>query len=701
MRKSLLPFLLCLLLLASIVSSHVLNWAAAESPNLTSVENQIVNVINGTNAYNYDLELENMTLNHTISGYSFRSSGSVGANASAEWIQEQFESLGLETHAEAFQFTTWNMMTQPVLNVDLDGNPNTTDDLVGMNSFQPEQYCWPTPEGGVFAPIVILPMPEVSSYAGIQGARYDAQAWLAVNTTGKILLVGKEIRSMGPTTQAFRNKLQAEPPAALIYTSWYDWSSWTPPFFLSVGGRPASQFGPYYWNLHLPVGEISYEDGQWIRERANTTDVYAQLMVNASITEGPHYNVIGKLRGSVNPEKMIIISAHYDSVMTPAFSDDGTGIAGVLELARVFADANRTGQYRPPYTLVFIAFTGEELGIVGSINYLKQHNDEMKNVVAVLQMDCIGSRTFQITETTTDDNGLNLQDVVTRAGQDLNVYVNYTEPGGSDQETFRDPISTNEEYRYIWGSDAGIANATRVKSSIMIDSIPIFYSDVWTDIGAPGWIHTPYDNSTSTRTLDWVGVDRLQTHIQIVGLSVMRVLSAATNPFLMEVYIGVAVAATVAAVLIYVERTRVYFSLKKLRHELLISFGTKELVIVIFLTGVYMLLSFSFFMRIGRDEVVMSGFPTIATFRYYGKPFEMIAVMGSSMGAGGDFGEGFQLVASAEYAGTTNVLLTGLLLNIVVFGLLAFLTVYVGLKLKYLWDYSRSSDVQHDLEQEE
>ena len=201
MRKSLLPILICLLLLTSIASIHFSTWVVAESPNLTSVENQIISMINGTNAYNYDLELENMTLNHTISGYSFRSSGSVGANATAEWIQEMFESFGLETQAEAFQFTTWNMMTQPVLKVDLDANPNTTEDQVVIDSFQPQHYSWPTPEGGVFAPIVILPMPEVSSHAGVQGARYDPQAWLAVNTTGKILLVGREIRMMGPTTR--------------------------------------------------------------------------------------------------------------------------------------------------------------------------------------------------------------------------------------------------------------------------------------------------------------------------------------------------------------------------------------------------------------------------------------------------------------------------------------------------------------------
>jgi hypothetical protein len=704
MRKSLLSFLVCSLLLAGIISSQALNWATAENPNLTTVETQVMNKINGTNAYNYDLELENMTLNHTISGYSFRSSGSVGANASAEWIQQQFESFGLETHAEAFQFTTWNVMTKPVFKVDLDGNSSTTDDEVVINSFQPEHYSLPTPDGGVYAQLVTLPMPVVSSQEGIAGARYDPAGWLTVNTTGKILFVGREIRGNSHLALAFRNKLDQQPPAALIFTWWYNWMSWVPPMFGSVGGRPASQFGAYLWNLHLPVGWVSYEDGQWVRSAlANNTNISAQVIVNASITQGPHYNVVGKLQGSSNPEKMIIISAHYDSVVTPAFCDNGAGIAGVLELARVFSDASRTGEYRPPYTLVFVAFTGEELGFVGSINYLKQHADEMKDVAAVINIDCIGSRTFQITETTTDDNGLNLQNIVMKAGQDLNVYVNHTEPGGSDQETFRVPSVADEEYRYIWGSDAGIANATRVKSSIMISSIPIFYSDTWTDIGAPGWIHTPYDNSTSTSTLDWVGIDRLQTHIQVTGLSVIRVLSAATSPFLMEVYVGAAVAGVVATILIYVERTKVYIFMKRLRHEILVDFGIKELVVVVFLTGVFMFLSFAFFMRLGRDEAIVSGFPAIVTYRYYGKPFEMISVMDSSIGVGGggDSGEGLQVIANPGYSGSTNVLLSGLMLNAIIFGLLSFLTVFAVVKLRYMWEYSRSSDLQQDLEEEE
>ena len=707
MQKSSLPIFICFLLSAVIVSSHVLNWAAAQGPNLSSAETQVIDMINGTKAYNYALELENIGLDHNLSGYSFRSSGSVGANASAEWIQEQFENLGLETHAEPFEFTTWNIMTPPILRVDLDGNQNTTSDQVLINSFQPEHFSWLTPEGGVYAQLVALPMPDVQDRASIQVARYDPTAWIALNTTGKVLLVGREIRMNSLLHTAFKNKLQQQPPLAVVFTWWYNWMSWAPPTFGSTGGRPTTKWGPYFWNQHIPVGEISYGEGEWIRNALiNHTNISAQVIVNASVGQGPHYNIVGKLQGSTNPEKMIIISAHYDSVMTPAFCDNGAGVAGVLELARIFSEANQLNEYRPPLSLVFVAFAGEELGLVGSINYLKQHGSEMNNVVAVMNLDCIGSQLFQITETVTDDNGLNLQEIVTRAGQDLHVKVNYTdaESGASDQETFRAPSIAEAEYRFWWGSEAGIGNETRVKSSILISSIPLFLSDKWTDIGAPGWIHTPYDNSTSTYTLNWVSVDRLQAHTQVAGLSVMRVQStiSARALFLTQVYIGSAVAGIAAAVLLYVKRSKVYSGIRKLRHEILINFGVKELVGIIFLTGVYLFLSFAFFMRIGRDETVVQGFPRIVTYLYFGKPFEMIAIMSSGIGGGvgaGD-GEAGQFILP-DYTATTSISLPSFFLDALIFGLLAFITVYVIVNLTYFSRYSRSPDVTQEFKREE
>ncbi len=76
---------------------------------LTTTESQIMELVNGTEVYNYDLELEQIAYNHTLSDYSFRAAGSSGANATADWLLEQFAVLGLEAHKEPFQFTTWDV----------------------------------------------------------------------------------------------------------------------------------------------------------------------------------------------------------------------------------------------------------------------------------------------------------------------------------------------------------------------------------------------------------------------------------------------------------------------------------------------------------------------------------------------------------------------------------------------------------------
>ena len=70
---------------------------AGSNGSLTSQESQIIALVNGTNAYNYDLELEGIALTHSISNYSFRAGGSAGATATAVRLKDQFESFGLET----------------------------------------------------------------------------------------------------------------------------------------------------------------------------------------------------------------------------------------------------------------------------------------------------------------------------------------------------------------------------------------------------------------------------------------------------------------------------------------------------------------------------------------------------------------------------------------------------------------------------
>lgn len=498
---------------------------SALQAGLTTTESQIMELVNGTNVYNYDLELEQIAYNHALSNYSFRAAGSSGANATADWLLEQFTMLGLEAHKEPFEFTTWDVASKPFLAIDDDGNLNTTADRVEITPFQCEHYSWPTFPDGVFRDLVVLPLPTAASYSEIGARAINMTQWNSINTTGKILLTGREVRWDNSWQTTYRNKLTAQPPAAIVYTWWYDFMSFAPDYFSSAGGRPlAGPLGPYYWNLHIPVGFTDYAAGQWIRNRENSLNVSAQVRVEATIGHGPNYNIVARLNGTKYPDKLVIVSSHYDTVMSSGFCDNGAGTAGVLELARVFTEANRSGLFRPKYTILFIAFTGEELDLVGSTNYVMQHKAEMSNTVAVIQLDCIGSDNLYVTETSPGPQ-FDLDQLVLKAGQDIGVPGQTETPGGSDQETFRDPATINNEYWSYWSLNAGISDASPVQSSAMIISYPLTPTEKFST-GHPGWIHTSYDNSTSTVTLNWVETDGLANHVKVAALSVSRITAS-------------------------------------------------------------------------------------------------------------------------------------------------------------------------------
>ena len=97
--------------------------------------------------------------------------------------------------------------------------------------------------------------------------------------------------------------------------------------------------------------------------------VAARIPVPTPIT-----NVVATLRGSVTPERIYVVTGHYDSRVTdvmdatsdaPGADDDASGVAVVMELARVMAT------HRPEATIVFAAVAGEEQGLYGS-DYLAQ-----------------------------------------------------------------------------------------------------------------------------------------------------------------------------------------------------------------------------------------------------------------------------------------------------------------------------------------
>lgn len=107
--------------------------------------------------------------------------------------------------------------------------------------------------------------------------------------------------------------------------------------------------------------------------------------------EAELYNVIAVLPGKTLPQTQIIISAHYDSAAidgpeapAPGANDDGSGTAAMMELARVLSS------YEFDKTLVFMAFAGEEQGLMGSRQEAANAKRESQNIEAVLNNDIIG-----------------------------------------------------------------------------------------------------------------------------------------------------------------------------------------------------------------------------------------------------------------------------------------------------------------------
>jgi hypothetical protein len=125
----------------------------------------------------------------------------------------------------------------------------------------------------------------------------------------------------------------------------------------------------------------------------------ASLAVNIEKTRATVNNVLAYLPGKT--DEYIIIGAHYDHLgygsvdslapsqigqIHPGADDNASGTAGVLELARLLA--SREGQLQRG--ILFADFAGEELGLLGSAEWVKEPTRPIDKAVAMINMDMIG-----------------------------------------------------------------------------------------------------------------------------------------------------------------------------------------------------------------------------------------------------------------------------------------------------------------------
>src|SRR6185437_4465017 len=105
-------------------------------------------------------------------------------------------------------------------------------------------------------------------------------------------------------------------------------------------------------------------------------------------------NVITTLHGASSPDRIYLVSGHIDSRVTdvmnftddaPGADDDGSGVAAVMELARVMATR------APEATVVFAMVAGEEQGLYGSAFMAKQYKAAGADIQGMFSNDIIGA----------------------------------------------------------------------------------------------------------------------------------------------------------------------------------------------------------------------------------------------------------------------------------------------------------------------
>ena len=124
---------------------------------------------------------------------------------------------------------------------------------------------------------------------------------------------------------------------------------------------------------------------------------YATRLQDIAVNGASSANVVaGRIGAGAQPRRVVLVTAHLDSInghaggdsaaVAPGADDDGSGSAGVLEIARALRDHHGKND------LQFVLFGGEEEGMLGSDEFVRSMNTtDRARVQAVVQMDMIGS----------------------------------------------------------------------------------------------------------------------------------------------------------------------------------------------------------------------------------------------------------------------------------------------------------------------
>ena len=293
-----------------------------------------------------------------------RLSGSQGAAEAVRWSVAQLQAAGVAVRTEPVKAPHWVRGEERGEVLPGPGHRGWPLALTALGGSAP------TPAGGLEAEVG-----EVTSLAALDTAPVQGRIvyFHHAMTSWEGYEDASELRSFGPAKAAARGAVGTMVRSAASAS-------------LRSPHTGVAVFEP--GQRTIPAVALATEDADAIHRRLAAGPVRVRLQLGCRTEpDVDSANVVGEIRGREKPGELVLLGAHLDSWdLAAGAQDDGTGVAMVLEAARLIARM-RPG---PRRTVRFVLFMNEENGGAGSRAYAEAHASELH--VAALESDAGAGR---------------------------------------------------------------------------------------------------------------------------------------------------------------------------------------------------------------------------------------------------------------------------------------------------------------------
>ena len=354
-----------------------------------------------------------------------RGPGTVGEDKTVDYIKAQFERLGLKPGNNGDWFQTVPMVVTEAdpattMTIDVAGKPHALkfgpDMVVGTRTGEKEVKIDNSPM--VFVGYgVDAPEQGWNDYAGVDVKGKTVVMFIndpGFHAQDERLFEGKRMTYYGRWTYKFEEAARKGAAAAIIIHddagASYGWdvvkNSWSgAQFDLRAEDDPEPRLPAQGWITGAEAKALFTDAGldlDAMRDAAGKRGFKAvpmkatmSLDLKSTTSEKSSRNVVGLLPGSEAPDEAVVYMAPWDHAskhegetgdnIYNGAVDNATGVAGVIEIAEKFA---RT-EPKPKRSIVFLAVTLEESGLLGSKYYVAHPSIPMDKTVAVINMDAM------------------------------------------------------------------------------------------------------------------------------------------------------------------------------------------------------------------------------------------------------------------------------------------------------------------------